>query len=500
MILKWHAYKYFPYEKELAGREVKALLHIHDFSVRDDGVELFGSPSLSAVKNLTYFSSLQRDESSTQTIQHQLEGTARTGKSKQATRYSVHGIHEYKGKFNPQIAKALLNILGVKAGSRVLDPFCGSGTTLVEAAQMGAIGIGTDINPLAAYIANAKLLALVTPIEQLEQILKQIGNLKNVPEKSDLTTPDLRQQYLAAWFDSDILGQIEGLRNKIEFVARDVAPIFLTIASNLLRDYSQQEPSDLRIRRRKAPMPDVPLMRRFTQDSQEFLRKVGLTQELIGRTQATSKAVLGDIAHLDSLDAELAFDAAVTSPPYAMALPYIDTQRLSLVWLDLAASDELMRLEGTLIGSREMSTRAKREMNDVLVSNSDDLPREEASLCIELNAALGEKDGFRRQAVPVLLYRYFVSMRKAFQSIMPAMKAGGKFALIVGHNHTTLGGKRFDIDTPRHLANLAKSCGWTIEELIPLQTYQRFGLHMNNAVASETLIVLQANNQSPDRR
>ena len=72
------------------------------------------------------------------------------------------------------------------------------------------------------------------------------------------------------------------------------------------------------------------------------------------------------------------------------------------------------------------------------------------------------------------------------------IKKGAPFALIVGSNHTVLGGVRFSIDTPRHLTQIARSCGWEHEETIPLQTYQRYGYHMNNAILSEGLIILRA--------
>lgn len=74
--------------------------------------------------------------------------------------YSTHGFHTYPAKMMPHIAKALLDEYG--KGSKVLfDPFCGSGTSLVEANLHGINAIGTDLNPLARLIADVK----TTPIE-----------------------------------------------------------------------------------------------------------------------------------------------------------------------------------------------------------------------------------------------------------------------------------------------------------------------------------------------
>jgi site-specific DNA-methyltransferase (cytosine-N4-specific) len=174
-----------------------------------------------------------------------------------------------------------------------------------------------------------------------------------------------------------------------------------------------------------------------------------------------------------------------------MALPYIDTQRLSLVWLGLVEPGELGALEAQLIGSRELRGTSRRDLASGMQQNSARLTGDEVAVCLELQSALGSEDGFRRRAVPVLLYRYFTGMRDAFANVRSSLKPGAKFGLIVGENRTTLGGKEYQLDTPLHLANLAGSTGWCVSESIPLQTYQRYGLHAANAIAAETLLILQ---------
>ena len=186
------------------------------------------------------------------------------------------------------------------------------------------------------------------------------------------------------------------------------------------------------------------------------------------------------------------FDAAVTSPPYATALPYIDTQRLSLIWLELLEAGGIHELESNLIGSREIRGSARRKVLEAQGTNAAGLPARDAEFCSMLQQAIGPSDGFRRKAVPSLLYRYFAGMRDCFAAIHQVMKPGAPFGLIVGHNHTVLGGVRYDINTPAHLANLAEDTGWAIEEVLELQAYQRYGYHMNNAVSAESLITLRA--------
>ena len=143
-----------------------------------------------------------------------------------------------------------------------------------------------------------------------------------------------------------------------------------------------------------------------------------------------------------------------------------------------------------LIGSREFRGAARRKMTDALKENTDGLPEREAAFCRRLQGALNGQDGFRRKAVPALLYRYFASMRNSFRAVRGVMRPGTPFVLIVGHNHTVLGGARYDIDTPSHLAALAAQTGWRVDELMPLQAYRRYGYHASNAVRAETLVVL----------
>ena len=73
----------------------------------------------------------------------------------------THGLHPYPAKMVPQIARVLIDKFSNK-GETVLDPFCGSGTVLVESLISGRDGIGVEINPLAILISKA----VTTPIEE----------------------------------------------------------------------------------------------------------------------------------------------------------------------------------------------------------------------------------------------------------------------------------------------------------------------------------------------
>ena len=493
--LKWSEYKHFPYEKELARRELNSIFNTMSYVERDGEILLSTSSGLcvDVAKRLTYFSSYRSGQDLKLTTQRLLEQTGKISLSKQSTRYSVHGLHEYKGKFNPQVARVLLNIFGAREGTRVLDPFCGSGTTLVESAHLGSEAVGTDLNPLAVFVTNAKIVALSTPVEQLEFDLNSIVSAISMNKLSSLgPIQTARDKFMSSWFDDEHRRWVEYLIFVISDVAENRSEIFLSLLSNLLRDYSLQEPSDLRIRRRFSPMPTEPIAVAFEKAARKFLSSLSSTQKIIGVQPNRCTALLQDVRETASGKDIGLFDIAITSPPYATALPYIDTQRLSLVALGLCEPDEIRLLDGALIGSREATTKQKAMIVAEMRSNESSIPAREMSFCTSLVQDLGPNDGFRRQAVPSLLYRYFVAMQSSLSAVLRRMKPGAPYALIVGHNHTILSGRRRDIDTPSHIASLADHVGWHVEELVPLQTYQRFGLHSSNAVAAEALLILRA--------
>ena len=492
--LIWHPYKYFPYELDLAKREVKTLLPKASFSETDRGLRLRGDFDPEMTKRLVYFAGASEGEKYSPTMQSRLERVNGNGPNRQSTRYSAHGLHEYKGKFNPQIVRAILNILNIPVGSRIIDPFCGSGTSLIECGHLGIDAIGTDINPLAVFIANAKLAAVNIPAGELRRslsaVIKRQRTVKTPKKGRDLA----REEYLLSWFTPEIYRVIERFRIAIEAMGEPFANPLLAIASNLLRDYSLQDPNDLRIRRRKTPLPEKPFAKAYEEAATLFIEKLEDAQEIVNSHKARSRALLIDSRHATGkkLGTKGKFDCALTSPPYATALPYIDTQRLSLVWLGLIPPSEIIPLEARLVGSREVrGARSKKELLDKLHSNASNLPAAQAKYCKMLQNAIGEGDGFRRQAVPLLLYRYFSGMAEVFTSLHPLMKDNAPFALIVGGNHTVLGGKRFDIDTPKHLAAIAKSSGWRHAETVPLQTYQRYGYHRGNAVTAESMVIVR---------
>jgi len=99
------------------------------------------------------------------------------------TSYATHGLFPYRGKYHPQMIKALMNVMGLHPGSTVLDPMAGSGTTAVEAALMGINSIAIDVSPFCTFMANTKLRALAADISDLKRFLQNAEHLGKIYDK-----------------------------------------------------------------------------------------------------------------------------------------------------------------------------------------------------------------------------------------------------------------------------------------------------------------------------
>ena len=489
------SYKYMEYEKELQVRELLTLLP--DAKIISDTKQstIIFCPTIEKkiLRELTYYSSFVIDDISYPTRQGVYEQDDTVRISKQHTRYSTHGLHEYKGKFNPQIVHAIINVFNVKKGQIVLDPFDGSGTTILECAHAGISSYGTDINPMACYIANTKVSSLKINIKDAYAILETLKEKLSSPSPLYVVDENERIKYLQNWIPEETLLILETLREEMKTKEKSMADFFLVVASDLIRDYSYQEPSDLRIRRRKSPFPEIPFINAYYSNIHKYLKRIEAIQSVEKCDFFPQNYAVNCDIKTDNPFDKIKFDAAITSPPYATALPYIDTQRISLVWLELCNATEIGKLEASLIGSRELLKSEKNKWAEVIKLNGSDLPDEIFNLIIMMNNSLTEKDGFRKQAVPALTYKYFSEMKEMFVNVKKMMKEDALYGLVVGHNKTTLGGTEYNIDTPKLLAILAQSCRWNIEELFPLQTYKRYGLNSKNAINRETLIILRNN-------
>ncbi len=415
-------------------------------------------------------------------------------------RYATHGIHEYRGKFFPQLVRALMNIAELTGDSLVLDPMCGSGTTLVEACLAGRTCFGVDLNPLSVFLSNVKCAALTLHADQLVEAYQMLEEALNKPayRKSyayfRLNASD--QAYLARWFDRHVLNELERVRCAIGALDNAIVRNFYLVSlSNILRAVSFQKLDDLRVRRELTEYDEGRAVKAFLAEASRATKLVAAHLADQGPIAEKSRSVQrADARRLSEKIPELIgrVDAIVTSPPYATALPYIDTDRLSLVYLGLLPRSEHRALDGEMIGNREISVTTRQRYRETYARQKGLLPQKTCDV-IDLIEELNQNSdvGFRRLNLAALLSKYFLDMRQTLLQLHVLLKPKGAAFLVVGNNRTVAGGQPVQIETCDYLRDISRSVGFSVEESISMEMLASRDIFRKNAMRSEQILKLR---------
>ncbi|HST17607.1 MAG TPA: DNA methyltransferase [Gaiellaceae bacterium] len=253
----------------------------------------------------------------------------------------VHSLHPYLGKYVPQLVEELLR-RHVPAGGRVLDPFAGSGTTLVQSLESGYEPVGVDI---AAF--NCLLMRVKTDVHNpfvLEHELRDVlARFERGEGRAGRATP-----YLRNWFAPQSQAELLRFRSLIgEYESADVLRIVLTRAARSARltthfdldfpKHPQTEPYWCHKHRRECRPVDhaAHFVRRYLLDTLTRLKE-------FARLRGPRPA---EVIHGDARSVELSgvFDGIVTSPPYPGLIDYHEQHRYAyeLLVLDDRREQEL---------------------------------------------------------------------------------------------------------------------------------------------------------------
>ena len=263
----------------------------------------------------------------------------------------VHRLHPYLGKFIPQLVEALLS-RHVPAGGRVLDPFAGSGTTLVQGLESGFDATGADV---AAF--NCLLMRVKTRRYNLFLLEREIRDALTRLEEGDgevgAATP-----YTAAWFSPQALEDLVRFRSLVD--GYEHADVLRVVLARAARSARLTPHFDLDFPR--APQRDEYWCHKHRRvcrpidRAAHFVRRYGLdtVRRIKEFSRVRARRAEADVLHGDSRELAFGgpFDGVVTSPPYPGLIDYHGQHRYAYELLGL---DELHELE---LGSAARGTSA----------------------------------------------------------------------------------------------------------------------------------------------
>jgi DNA modification methylase len=499
-------YKLWPYESILRRREVETLLNVKVLNGDTQHFSLNLDPyAVTKARKLVFthgigLSALGMEPTWQAIIEN---GLARQASTRKDPKYVTHGLHPYKGKFYPQLAKGLLNLCNLKTDASILDPFCGSGTTLLEGYLNGYRTFGCDMHPLAAKIAKAKVGILeVSP----DVVHDAVGTLVNRIEQSPETLPKERDQFdpqcleeIHRWFPAPVVDKLNWLLRSIRSVSEGVVRDFLEVVlSSIIREVSQQDPTDLRIRKRKIPLQDADVFGLYLDGLDVQYQRIERFWTVRGFSPSDfrpCRIIEGDSRERTSFDrlgiSEASIDLILTSPPYATALPYIDTDRLSLLTLFGLESSRRRPVELKLVGSREIGPSERSELERSLANSEALLPKPLHMYLKDLHRRVAAADvGFRRKNMPSLLLRFFLDMGSILENCYHVLKPGGDAMVVIGDNRTRVENDYERIPTTDFLEHIAVDKGFKLSERIDISVTTENLVHMKNAITENVVLRL----------
>lgn len=407
-----------------------------------------------------------------------------------------HDWYRFVLSFPPQLVRDYIRRFSLTSKNLILDPFCGTGTTLVEAKFEGIPAKRFEANKFAQFASKVKVNWKIDPIEMLENAqtirsraeaeLAKLGltdsadNISFDPSSLKRLNHE-KQSILLTNSISDLpLHKSLVLIEEIERFngTETYKPLLLALANTVVF-----KSSNLRF----GPEVGVGKLKADAQVIEPWFEQVAMmSRDLLavaGHSFPNAELVPIDARSVNGHLRKNSIDAIITSPPYPNEKDYTRTTRLESVLLGLVNSKaELRAMKKTLLRSNTRGVY-KGDDDDKYVESIPEV--QQIAKDIETRRKdLGKTSGFERMYARVTKL-YFGGMAKHLLHLQPYLKPGAHLAYVVGDQASYL---QVMIKTGRILGDIAKSIGYELEGIEPFRT--RFST-ATKADLNEEVVVLR---------
>ncbi len=391
----------------------------------------------------------------------------------------AHEWYRFVLSFPPHLVRNYLERFGVQKSDQVLDPFCGTGTTLVECKKRGIPSVGVEANPMAYLASRAKVDWSPDPRGLLEHAQKVADKALEQLRKDGIDDDDTplpgNGKALSQPINERLLRRLPPESEKL-LLTNSISPLPLHKTLVLIecldryRDERYHHHELLALAKALvsmisnlhfgpevgvgSPKVDAPVV-------SSWLAKLEVMAADLGQLQGAA-AVPAFVEHADSrrlqqLIQPVSIDAVITSPPYPNEKDYTRTTRLESVLLGLIRDkSDLRTLKRKLVRSNTRGVY-KGDNDDQWVSKH---PRiQQIAKAIESRRIeLGKTSGFERLYGRVTKL-YFGGMARHLAELRSVLRPGARLAYVVGDQASYL---RIMIHTGQILADVAQSLGYEL--------------------------------------
>lgn len=330
----------------------------------------------------------------------------------------THGLHRFPAKFIPQIADWAIRSYASES-SVILDPFSGSGTTLVEAIRAGLDAVGQEINPLARLISKVK----ATPLDPRHLNLLATSIEKNIrPSSGVLVSPIDGVNNFDHWFTPTAWRSLQDLKLAILNTPMDEnqREFFLVVFSSILRWVSNADDQTQKTYVSGTRPKDPPAVMK-TWDKSVKRAILGMQEMISTGIHLGAVAVPENGNALNITSADKSVDLAITSPPYLDSVDYPYNLMLEHFWL----APELN------IASRKAYNDLRRQQ---MGAKSPEKPAE-FPVALRDRMSVFDFPESRRAAAA----SYFAFMDTHLGEMSRVLRPDGRYVMVVGNSQTANG-------------------------------------------------------------
>ena len=385
----------------------------------------------------------------------------------------AHDWYRFVLSFPPHLVRDYADRFELSSDSLLLDPFCGTGTTIVEGKKLGIPAVGIEAVPLPLLASQIKVDWSPNPdrlkahaehvAERVLASLEREGISDDPHENQDTRSeanlrslPETTQKLLLKGSISPLpLHKVLAL---IEILDEERSSPYYRHELLALAKLLPSEIGNLRF----GPEVGVGAIKQDAPVVGSWLSQVWHMANDLPVLSATSEtpanALFGDARDIGALLDPQSVDAVICSPPYPNEKDYLRIVRLESVLLGFIENQPQLRaLKQRLVRSNTRGVYKGDEDDKWIRSN-----RNIARIAEEIEArriALGKDSGFER-AYHRVTKLYFGGMARHFQSLSKALRPGARLAYVVGDQASYL---RVMIRTGKLLAEVAVSQGYELE-------------------------------------
>ena len=273
----------------------------------------------------------------------------------------THGMFKYPCKFIPEIPRWGINKFLSEESAVVFDPFCGSGTTLLEANIHGLSAFGTEIDDVAKLIVCVKTTVFTTrQIERLkDEYAKIVEAVKN--NTGECFTPAIEN--IEHWFPYKTILELGCIKKYIDSIDDEAVKNFfkLCLISIIKKVSYADDTSPKPYVSGKIKKSPPPVEKEFASTFKRYIQMLKdiTTIEKFGHTQILDGDAL-------NFSCPTKIDLAITSPPYINAFDYGRTMRLENLWLETLTEDELRNKKRQYVGTEKINFKKEKSNLSIL--------------------------------------------------------------------------------------------------------------------------------------